>query len=153
VDAQEQLELAALCHERSLYVAETRFYEGAFAAEPSLPGDLRKGHRYNAACAAALAGSGRGTDEPRPDEATRAAHREKARGWLRADLAAFAKLVKAGQPEAGLLAEQALRYWQFDADLAGIRDEGSLGKLPQSERDAWLALWTEVATLLRNARG
>ena len=54
--------------------------------------------------------------------------------------------------EARIEAEQVLRHWQVDSDLAGVRDEGSLGKLPQSERDGWLALWTDVAALLQKAR-
>src|SRR5204863_1509606 len=58
-DAAEHLALARLCQEyKKRYAAAERFYAEAFEAKPELAKDLRNGHRYNAACAAALAGCG-----------------------------------------------------------------------------------------------
>jgi hypothetical protein len=48
-------------------------------------------HRYNAACAAALAGCGQGADGADLTPARRAALRAKALGWLRADLDVWRK--------------------------------------------------------------
>jgi hypothetical protein len=45
-----------------LYAAAARFFDEAFAAQSSLADDLSSQHRYNAACAAALAGCGQGKD-------------------------------------------------------------------------------------------
>jgi hypothetical protein len=39
--------------------AAARWYSEAFAAQPKLADDLNAGHRYEAACAAALAGVSR----------------------------------------------------------------------------------------------
>ena len=50
----------------------------------------------------------------------------------------------------------ALSHWKVDADLAGVRDPGSLATLPEGERAEWRALWAEVDALLgqvRAARG
>src|SRR5262249_4063650 len=62
-DAAEQLALAYLCQQfKKRYVAAARFFTGAFATDPQLAGDLQSQHRYNAACAAALAAAGKGVD-------------------------------------------------------------------------------------------
>ena len=49
-----------------LNCAAARFYEEAFAAQPKLADDLGAAHRYNAACAAALAGCGQSKDAGKP---------------------------------------------------------------------------------------
>ena len=59
-----------------------------FEALPSRADDLKAGNRDLHACAAALAGCGRGEDDPKPDDAERAELRKLALGWLSADLAA-----------------------------------------------------------------
>ena len=61
VDAAETLEFAELCGLLGQPVAAARLYAKALAASPQLAGDLHTDHRYRAACAAALAGSGRAT--------------------------------------------------------------------------------------------
>ncbi len=47
---------------------------------------------------------------------------------------------------------QTLQHWQDDPDLAGLRGEDALAKLPEAEREAWRALWVEVATTLKRAK-
>src|SRR5262249_10856460 len=85
----ETIALAALCQLkcRQLYVASTRFYREAFDADATYANNLAAGHRYNAACAAALAGSARGNDvgDLATEECARL--RVQALAWLRADLA------------------------------------------------------------------
>ena len=41
-----------------------------------------------------------------------------------------------------------LQHWKADADLAGIRDEKELAKLPEEERTAFKSLWNDVDQLL-----
>src|SRR5262249_5363468 len=61
----ECLGLASMCQQhKQLYAAATRFYGQAFDTHSALADDLQAGHRYNAACAAALAGCGQGKDAP-----------------------------------------------------------------------------------------
>ena len=74
-----------------------------------------------------------GEDGPPHDEPARARLRAEAVAWLRAALAAPARrLDAAAAPEvAGTLA-----HWARDPDLAGLRDEGELARLPEAERAA-----------------
>ena len=122
-------------------------------ADPKLGDDRQDRHRYNAACAAALAGCGQGTDDPKPDDAARAGLRGQALDWLKAERAAWAKVLDVGGPQSRPLVQQTLQHWQADTDLAGVRDADALAKLPESERDAWRSLWAEVDALLARARG
>ena len=48
---------------------------------------------------------------------------------------------------------QALKHWQGDPDLAGVRDEDAVAKLPADEREACQKLWADVAALLRKGDG
>jgi hypothetical protein len=48
--------------------------------------------------------------------------------------------------------EAALKHWQRDADLAGVRDAGAVARLPAEERAAWRELWADVAAVLAQAR-
>src|SRR5262249_35441550 len=120
-DDAERLELAQLCQRpfKRLYAAACRFYADAFARDSPLAADLKVQHRYNAACAAVLAGAGKGRDESAPDAAARARLRRQAREWLRADLAAYANLLDQ-DPAAREPIRKRLRHWQSDPDLASV---------------------------------
>ncbi len=150
-DNAERLALAQWAYDTRRYAAGTRLWAAALAADPKLGDNLQAGHRYNAACCAALAGTGRGKDDPAPDEATRARLRGQALTWLRADLAAWSKILDSDDPKARAVVAPMLRHWQEDPDLAGVRDEAELARLPESERGSWRRLWSEVATPLARA--
>jgi serine/threonine-protein kinase len=154
-DAQERLALADLCQQRSKrrYAAAARFYAAAFAEQPKLAEDPRGGHRYNAACAAALAAAGQGQDADPLDDQEKARLRRQALDWLRADLTAWAKVVEKDSPQDRALVQRTLQHWQKDPDLAGLRDQDALAKLPEPERDSCRKLWADVDALLRRAQG
>src|SRR5262249_4594912 len=57
-----RLALAELCSLKRLNRASAGLYADAFAADPKLAADPNAGHRYNAACQAALAAAGQGKD-------------------------------------------------------------------------------------------
>jgi hypothetical protein len=116
-----------------------------------LTDDLRAGHRFNAACAAALAGCGHGDDVAERGEPEREAFRKQARDWLRLDLAVWAKKVDTNTEADRIHARKTLALWRDDPDLAGLRDVVPLERLPPSERQECQALWQEVAALLRRA--
>jgi Tfp pilus assembly protein PilF len=150
--AAEQIELARLCQQhKQLYAAAARFYRDAFAAEPKRAEDLRSGNRYNAACAAVLAGCGQGKDADPLDEKERTALREQALAWLRADLAAWASRLKYDPELAPAGVRQTMQHWQKDTDLAGVRDADALAKLPEAERQQWQKLWDDVEALRQRA--
>jgi serine/threonine protein kinase/tetratricopeptide (TPR) repeat protein len=153
-DAAEGAALAWLCQQpfRQLPAAAVRLYAAAFANDPKLADDLKAQHRYNAACAAALAGCGLGKDDPPPDAGAKERLRRQALDWLRADLAAYAKLLAGTGPQAPALVRQRLQHWQKDADFRGARGEGSLAELPEAERQPWQKLWDDVARTLAQAQ-
>jgi hypothetical protein len=152
-DNAERLALAQICYDRKHPAAATRFLVEALATDPKLGDDRRACHRYNAACAAALAGCGQGKDNPPPDEAARAKLRKQALDWLKAEHAAWAKLRESGPTQARPFIVQTLEHWRTDPDLAGIRNPGALANAPAGEQTAWRALWADVDALLNKARG
>jgi serine/threonine-protein kinase len=138
--AAGRLELAQLCGYTKRFAAGVGFYRVAFAADRK----SEAAERYNAACLAVLAGCGRGNDAAGLAREQRAELRSHALAWLRADLARWQE-----RPRGGKLADQDLGeemdHWQTDPDLAGVRDQAALAKLPDAERKEWTKLWGEVA--------
>jgi hypothetical protein len=128
-------------------------YADAFAADPKLADDLTAGHRYNAACYAALAAAGQGEDAAKLDAKERARLRKQALDWLRADLVLRTKQLESGQAADRAQVRQQMRHWQQDSDLAAIRDKAALAQRPADERQACEKLWADVASLLRKAGG
>ena len=100
-DSAERLAFAQMLYDAKRYPAAARLWSEALAADPKLGDDRRAQHRYIAARAAALAAAGRGKDEPPPDAAAKAELRRKALDWLRAELAAWSKVLDSGDPKAG----------------------------------------------------
>jgi tetratricopeptide (TPR) repeat protein len=150
-DAAERIGLAKLCQwYKKLNAAAARFYAEAFAQDPKLIDDLGTSHRYNAACAAALAGCGEGDDAAKLDSDERARLRRQAMDWLRADLAAWRRVLEADADKARATVQQTLRHWQQDTDFAGVSGHG-LAKLPETEWQAWQQLWADVEQTLRKA--
>jgi serine/threonine-protein kinase len=147
----ESLQLAELCQipAKRLYTTASRLYADAFAANPKLADDVNQPFRYNAACSACLAASGKGEDARLLPDKVVVMLRRQALGWLRADLALYAKLAE--QDAAKQAVQQRLEHWQRDPDLASIRDLEGLATLPDAERPEWQRLWEDVAAVLRKA--
>ena len=152
-DAADALAFAQICYEKRVHGASARFWTEAFQAQPKLAEDMKAQHRYNAACAAALAGCGQGKDVPPLDDATRARWRKQALDWLKADLATWSKILESAPPQVKPSIAQTLQHWKADPDLAGLRDPGSLDKLPKDEQDVCRGLWKGVDALLAKAGG
>jgi hypothetical protein len=108
-----------------------------------LADDLKAGHRYQAATAAALAAAGKGRDAGGLENSQQAGLRKQALAWLTADLVARAK-----QPASERSAE--LRRWQADEALAGVRGAQAQRALPEAERIAWGEFWSQVQKHLRD---
>ena len=132
-DALERIELALALYDKASHGESARMYAEAFAEDAALAEDLAKGHRYNAACSAALASA--------LGEADAAEWRGRALEWLRADVAAREKAAT------GLAVT--LEHWKRDPDFASVRER--LGDLPEPERAAWRGLWADVDLALAAA--
>jgi serine/threonine-protein kinase len=149
-DTAERLALAQLCQLpcKKQYAAAVRFYQEAFAAEPKLANDLSTPHRYNAACAAALAAAGQGKDADKLESKERSRWRRQALDWLRADLTQWSKQMEKGSSHV----QTTLKHWQQNPDLASVRDEANLAKLPTEEQPGWRQLWAGVKNTLTRIR-
>src|SRR5262249_51955161 len=113
-DAAERVALAILCQQpyRQLNMAAARRYQAPVAVDPNLADALTL-HRYNAARAAALVGTGQGKDAENLDEKERSRWRKQALDWLRADLGTYEKLLASGT----FFVRQRLVDWQRDSGL------------------------------------
>jgi serine/threonine protein kinase/Flp pilus assembly protein TadD len=151
-DAGERLALAQICQmHKSLYAAAVRFDADAFAEQPKLADDLQGQPRYNAACAAALAGCGQGEDAVKLTDAERAGFRKQALDWLRADLESWRRLLDKEPDRARPLVLQNLCHWLEDTDFAGVRGAEVLKRLPEAKRADWQRLWDHVEALRQRA--
>ena len=146
-NSSERLELANICTIKQLYAAAARFSLEAFTDEPKYAENLTLQVRYNAACAAALAGCGQGKDADTLDAKEQARLRQQALDWLRADLAAWGKLLEKNPEMAKAAVARTLAHWLEDTDFNGVRGAEALAKLPEGERDDWQQLWKDVVTL------
>jgi serine/threonine-protein kinase len=143
----ERLTLAQRAYDAGRHAAAARLWAETFAADPNLAADRQAQHLYNAACAAAQAATGGGIDSP-PDAAAKARLRTQALGWLRSELATWKRFVETFPPDQRKAVAQVLAHWQQDPDLSSLRDPAALSGLPDDERSAWQALWTDVADLI-----
>ena len=151
-DNRERLGLIEVCRLQRRHVAAVQLYADAFTTDGKLADDLNAFHRYNAACAAALAAAGQGTDADKLDDLERARLRKQVLDWLRADLNLWSNRLPDGKPEGRKVVQGKLQHWQDDSDLdASRRFESRWQKLPVEEQESWHKLWTDVAELLKKA--
>jgi tetratricopeptide (TPR) repeat protein len=151
-DAAERVSLGEVCYFKQLYRQAARFYEEAFAGQPDPASELKQPHRYNAACAAALAGCGKGKDAAGLNAKERARLRQQALDWLRADLTAWRKQLAESPDQVRPAVAPLMQHWLSDADFQGVRGPEALSKLPEAERPAWQQLWADVEDTLARAQ-
>ncbi len=99
-----------------------------------------------------MAGSGQGKDNPPLDEPAKTRWRRQAVDWLKADLAAWSRVLEKGPPAVRQAILETPKHWKADADLAGLREAAALAKLNEDEQTACRALCAEVDALLKKAR-
>jgi serine/threonine-protein kinase len=147
-DPAERIVFAEMAYMTKKFGASARLYAESFGSDAKLAEDPKTGNRYDAARAAALAGAGKGQDDPKPDDAARFKLRGQALDWLKAELIAWSKAVDSGDAGARRVVVRRLRRWKSDRDLASVRDRNAIEKLPADEQQAWKALWKDVDALL-----
>jgi serine/threonine-protein kinase len=148
-DNVERLALLGVCRFKNLNCTLARLYSEALAADPNLADDPHVSHRYNAACAAALAGCGLGEDAGKLSEAERARWRKQARQWLADELTTLDKRIPGALAPYRARLQRTLMRWQTSADLAGLREPSALDKLPPAERQECRTLWSDVDALVK----
>jgi eukaryotic-like serine/threonine-protein kinase len=147
-DAEERDAYAHLCYEKKCYVAAARFFSQVLIADSMPAADLENSHRYQAACAAALASCGRGDDAGQLDDKERVRWRKQALDWLRAELKACGEPLPMNNPEERRRLQGWLQRWQSDEALAGLRDPTTVAHLSAAEQESCNQLWAEVQALL-----
>jgi len=151
-DNIERLSLLGVCRFKNLNLVSARLYADIFAADAGLVDEPGIGHRYNAACVAALAGSGIGEDAAELTEPQRTEWRRQARLWLEEELNSLTKSSGDSSISAGAAVKKVLAEWQVNPNLAGIRDADALGNLSVVEREDCAALWNKIAALTTSAQ-
>jgi serine/threonine-protein kinase len=146
----ERAHLGSICRMNGRFADAVRFYTDAFAAAPSLTEDPSNGFRYQAACAAALAGRETGLTPEAGGASQRASYRQQARQWLSADVQLLRVQVERQSAREHL--RNILLRWQADPALAGIREASLLRALPEDERKQCVDLWSRVKELQRMLR-
>jgi Tfp pilus assembly protein PilF len=150
-DAADLIALADFCERNKRYTTAVRFYADAFSKQASLERNLQAGHRYEAACAAALASCGKDKDAGKLSEPRCAQLRQQALAWLRADLDAWHRLLEKGPAQNRPAIVQRMQHWLQDPDFAGVRGEQALAGLPAAERGDWRQLWQRIEALRQHA--
>jgi serine/threonine protein kinase/tetratricopeptide (TPR) repeat protein len=147
-DSREAFLAARLASSRRWPAVAARLFTSAFSADPSLAADRRSESLSAAACAAALAGTGRGEAPGELSADQMEDWRRQALTWLRADLEAEERLFQERAGDNFVDAREdfgdSLVRWMHAPDLSGVRDEAPLSSLPSVEREGWRAFWRDV---------
>jgi serine/threonine-protein kinase len=149
-DNAERLDFARMCLDTLRYAAAARLWAEALEADPEIGQDRKSWHLFMAAYTAALAATGRGQDDLLPDNDEKVRLRGQALVWLKADLAAWAKVVDS-DPAVRTRAFYALESWRHHSYLASVREPEALAKFPEAERKQWQTLWAAVDALIKRA--
>ncbi len=150
-DNAERLAFARFAYDQKKFAIATRLWAEALASDPKLGDGRQTQYRYSGACAAALSAAGPGAEKPPLDTAAQAKLRGQALDSLTAELTAWEKLLTSGPPQDRPTIVRTLRHWQKDTDLASLRDQAALGKLPADEQKAFTQFWADVSALLKKA--
>jgi tetratricopeptide (TPR) repeat protein len=153
IDPTERVGLAEFCITyKQLPLTSLRLWMGVFADDVPRTEDIKAIHKYNAARAAALAGGGQGRDVARLSDKEHAQWRKQALDWLRAALDTWTERVEKGKPADCVAIQKQMERWQQAQELASLRDEAALAKLPEAEQAPCRKLWADVAALHARAR-
>jgi tetratricopeptide (TPR) repeat protein len=124
------------------YPEAVRTQERMMADFPAVARTAGTGIRFDAACAAVLAGTAGGID-PYPPDAWPALRR-KALDWLREDLPRWRSEVALNPGQYRRAVNARLRQMLAEPNLARVRHPFLLAGLPPGEAGEWLAFWAEV---------
>ena len=141
--------MGRVCLNRGLPVAAVRFFREGFVAEPGL---LDGANALDAVTAAVWAAFGRGEDALRLPDAERERHRHQAYDWLRAEFRLWQGRANGATEKGQAAIRQAMTQRLLNVDLALLRDEKELAKLPETEQANWRKLWSEIEALRKQVQ-
>lgn len=142
-DSESCFVLAESCLDQQRYAASVRLYEKGLELA-AMSGSPVGVHRYNAACAAAMASDQRGDvgELPVPEQERL---RQQALTWLELELA---RVLELQQQQSAAPPVESLRGWLTDPQLAPLREDQGLSRLGDDERASWEELWDSVRDLV-----
>jgi tetratricopeptide (TPR) repeat protein len=112
---------------------------------------ITEAHRRSAAARAnAQAGCGLASQNPPPDDRGKAKLRADAFNWFNKELAGFATAIASGAGENAPEIVEAVKHWKVAPDLAGVRGDDALRKLPEAEQKRWRFFWLAVDDVQNN---
>jgi serine/threonine-protein kinase len=140
-------DLGRLALRRGLSVTASETFARALSSASDSNSSIPVDRRIDAVSAAVLASNGRDDEAARLDLAQRAVWCAKAAEWMRADVDSRAIEALDADPAVRDRAARALAHWRHAPRLSGVRGDGAIAQLPESERNAWRKLWTDVDVL------
>ncbi len=139
------VQAAWLLYQNDEYLLATRTYARALKRSPELQAIYP--HRYNEACSAVLAASGKGEGAATLTDQERAELRNRARTALAAELERWRETIEAdGAP--AQVAQKEVEHALRDPAFVSLRS-GALESLDAGDAAAWRSLWESLATLAK----
>jgi tetratricopeptide (TPR) repeat protein len=152
-DAKDRLLLGRMClSPDKVFRSAARFFAAAYDTKQAAAEDLESSHRLDAARAAVLAAAGLGDDTAALSPGDQARLRKQALSWLQVDLLLWSKKAASSKDADRVAADRAMKRWRAYADLASVRAETSLAKLPREERTAWREFWAGTDAVREQAQ-
>ena len=123
----------------------------ARAAAPQIAESLAFHDRHIAARAAILAGSCLADESAALDQAERCHWLERARDWIRDDVAAWTKTFETGSTPERVVVRMTLAKLQIEPEIAWLHKHDRSANLSPAERHKSDTLWSDVAKLFKRA--
>ncbi len=144
--AAESLQLALHAWAVRRFGTAARFLGEAFTLDPGLEHDVRAGHRWLAARAAALAATEPRCRDPEPAAAAREALLSQATAWLEAEIQDLEGMAGDGRanPERVL---EIVERWLGDTHLVALREFPAAGGPDSGLRQRLEAAWARARVL------
>ena len=149
-DAAEQVSFAKLCTLKNRHADAARFYADAFAAKPALADDAANRHRYNAACASALAAAGQGEDATNWTTRNAPACAGRPSAGCGTTWPCGASGLESGTPQARATVQQETPALAGGSRPGRRARRGRAGEAARGRRADWKKLWADVDALLKN---
>lgn len=140
-----RLKASEECADLEHFAAAASLCRDAFAVDSEIANDTESQFRYDAACWAALAGTG--SDDLVENSKQRDDWRAQSLKWLQEDLKILESMAKTGSDAQREEAREQLDGWLNDSNLVSVRSRNRLGFLPEEERRRWDEFWDNVRSL------
>ena len=148
MDTDEHFLLAELLSIKKKYDASATEFVSAFGEGINASNNFYLQYGYAAARAAVQAGCGDADDGSLLSDAQKTQRLTEALHWLELTLSSYSALFDRDADNQGPQIKRILTLWLNDPDLASVRDEQQLAKLPRTAQEQWEKLWNDVKSMI-----